>query len=183
MANTGATGLLELLASHVRPLLDGRVGAGAMYEALALWCREAMSRVEPAAVERNGIGFLISQSPSDYLIRIQIDDLRMSLARLLESPPSKGEDVVMCVADLMWCILRCPSGKACPSCAEDVLYYAVSAVESRLDMGSGQVILLCDVCGWAEALSGGAISPPHRALPATKSQLEGARKDDRTQGL
>jgi hypothetical protein len=135
---------------------------------LQQWLRGALDQFGEQIRARYGLDDYANMDLGQYPVLDTDFDPVEELRVLLSVPPVSLETLAMRVRDLFWSGITVESSKQCPRC-ESWAFRVLQASDS------GEVVLACDECGYAENERGEPWPAARRAVPATTNVLAGWR--------
>lgn len=103
----------------------------------------------------------LSQFPTHDASLIPVEELQ----QLRAVPPGSMETFAMRLRDIFWGGITVESSVRCPRCGD-------SQLKILEEPGSGDIVLACDLCGWAQTSDGARWCGARNLRPVTRHRVE-----------
>jgi len=124
------------------------------FNTLVTWVKKHKSHIESINHEllvSNRLDTVLDVDIEKYLSKNPEILLDMEIKRVFTRRPKTIDSLLMRIGDTLWELVRCHSGKDCPSCIDAELNYILAEIR---DTKQRKIVSECDTCGYAENLDG-----------------------------
>lgn len=140
------------------------------FNSLVLWIQRHRDEIHDDWLSRNQLNTLLNIKAEDYVSDNPYLDLTNEPKRIFKHKPKTMDGLLMGISDILWELVKLPSGKNCPNCKDGGLNYVIA---EKLETKEKKIILQCDICIRQEYLDGSkCLEVDANIYPANKNDLK-----------
>ena len=156
--------LKNIWETFIEDTQNNTVNKSAFINAVIGWLTANMNRLNKNLLLKYGIDKYVTIKADDFPVDHSEMNPIEEFRQIKNFPPSKEENFIMRLRDIIWQSITYRSGIICPQCEGDEL-------KALFDPNASSIVLACDICAWAQLPNGKKWEGLPQLTPATKKQL------------